>query len=89
VITASLTSCRDKSQALENQPSAQYCALSSKVRQLGSMDFTDNISALVAGQIYETLYQYHYLNGLNSLICRLAEAMPQVSDDLIYTIKIK
>ncbi|MHC4597356.1 MAG: ABC transporter substrate-binding protein, partial [Planctomycetota bacterium] len=45
---------------------------------------------IVGSQIFETLYQYHFLKRPYELMPLLAEDMPQVSDDsLTYTIKIK
>ena len=45
---------------------------------------------VVAGQIYEPLYTYHYLKRPYEVIPLLAEDMPVISDDkLTYTIRIK
>ena len=67
-----------------------YGALSAKVRGLDPGDIGDVTSSLVASQIFECLYQYHYLERPYELIPQLAEDMPHVSkDELTYTIKIK
>ena len=45
---------------------------------------------IVAGQIFEPLYGYHYLKRPYEVVPLLADGMPQVSDDMLtYTIKIK
>lgn len=47
-------------------------------------------SAEVASEVFECLYQYHYLKRPYEVIPQLAEGMPQVSEDrLTYAIKIK
>lgn len=44
----------------------------------------------VIGQIFENLYDYHYLKRPYEIIPLLADGLPQISDDkLTYTIKIK
>jgi ABC-type transport system substrate-binding protein len=50
-----------------------------------------NVSALtIKSQIFEPLYQYHFLKRPYQLVPLLAEEMPQVSDDkLTYTIRVK
>ncbi|MHC4220785.1 MAG: ABC transporter substrate-binding protein [Planctomycetota bacterium] len=67
-----------------------YTALAAKVRALDPGDIGDTTSSSVASQIFECLYQYHYLKRPYELIPQLAESMPQVSDNgLTYTIRIK
>jgi ABC-type transport system substrate-binding protein len=67
-----------------------FSALSSKIRSLDPADISDTTSTIAASQIFETLYQYHYLKRPYQLVCQLAESLPQVSDNgLVYTIKIK
>lgn len=67
-----------------------YSALAAKVRGLDPGDIGDTTSSSVASQIFECLYQYHYLKRPYELIGQLAEAMPEVSaDGLTYTIKLK
>ena len=53
--------------------------------------YTSGIYATeVASNVFECLYQYHYLKRPYEIIPQLAEGMPQVSEDrLTYTIKIK
>jgi len=67
-----------------------YSAIPSKVRGLDPGDVGDTTSSSVASQIFECLYQYHYLKRPYELIPQLADGMPQVSSDgLTYTIKLK
>jgi ABC-type transport system substrate-binding protein len=90
VILSAFLCCRYKAAKNTNEKSTQYSVLTSKVRLLDPADITDNTSALVASQIYECLYQYHYLKRPYELVCQLAGSLPQVSEDgLTYTIKIK
>lgn len=67
-----------------------YGALAAKVRGLDPGDIGDTTSSSVGSQIFECLYQYHYLKRPYEVIPQLALDMPQVSNDgLTYTIKIK
>ncbi|MBU1518212.1 MAG: hypothetical protein KKE31_00600 [Planctomycetes bacterium] len=67
-----------------------YGAYTAKVRGLDPGDIGDTTSTIVASQMIECLYQYHYLKRPYELIPCLAESMPSVSSDgLTYTIKIK
>jgi len=80
----------DKAGVSDSNQMVIYSALSSKVRGLDPADIGDTTSSSVASQIFESLYQYHYLKRPYQLIPQLAESMPQVSDDgLTYRIKIK
>ena len=68
----------------------RYAALGAKIRGLDAADIGDVTSSSVAGQCYETLYQYHYLKRPYELIPSLAESMPEVSQDgPTYVIKIR
>lgn len=67
-----------------------YGAISSKVRGMDPMDIGDTTSSSMASNIYDTLYQYHYLKRPYEIIPSLAAAMPEVSEDgLVVTIKIR
>ncbi len=67
-----------------------YVVMTSKIAGFDVSDIGDYPSARVVGQIFECLYQYHYLKRPYKLIPQLAEDMPQVSKDgLTYTVKIK
>jgi len=65
-------------------------ALGAKIRGLDPQDVGDTTSSAVAGQIFETLYNYHYLKRPYELIPLLAEEMPRIGDEgKEYIIKIK
>ncbi len=67
-----------------------HTALTGKITGLDPANMRDWSSGVVAGNIFETLYQYHYLKRPYEAIPLLAESMPIISDDgLTYTIKIK
>jgi ABC-type transport system substrate-binding protein len=64
--------------------------LIARIKGLDPGQIRDVYSMMVAGQIFETLYDYHFLKRPYELIPLLAEDMPQVSEDgLVYTIRIK
>jgi oligopeptide transport system substrate-binding protein len=64
--------------------------LNAKVQVLDPANVGDAVSDAVASEIFESLYQYHYLKRPYELIPRLAADMPEVGGDgLTYTIKIK
>ena len=65
-------------------------SLGVKITGLDPADMRDVYSLIVSSQIFESLYQYHYLKRPYELEPLLAEERPQISDDkLTYTIKIK
>jgi len=67
-----------------------YGAMGAKIRALDPGDISDTVSSSVAAQIFECLYEYHYLNRPYELQPMLAESMPEISaDGLTYTIKIR
>jgi len=67
-----------------------HTALQAKISGLDPAKMTDVYSSMVAGNIFEALYQYHYLKRPYEIIPLVAESMPVISDDrLTYTIKIK
>jgi len=83
---------KNEDAASDNSPElkVRYVALSSKVRSMDPGDIGDVTSSTMAANIYETLYQYHYLKRPYELIPCLAEAMPEISDNgLVYTIRIR
>ena len=64
--------------------------MSGKLTGLDPMAMRDYDSMEVASNIFEPLYQYHFLKRPYELEPLLAEEMPQISDDLLtYTIKIR
>ena len=65
-------------------------SLPAKISNLDSSNIEDVYGNLVAAQICESLYTYHYLKRPFELIPLLAEDLPKISEDkLIYLIKIK
>jgi len=67
-----------------------YGALYTKIKGLDPGEMRDLYSFLVASQMFETLYQYHFLKRPYEIVPLLADGMPQISDDsLTYTMKIK
>ncbi len=67
-----------------------YAALDEDPHGLDPVRCGDTLSAAVVSQIYDSLYEYHYLKRPYELKPALAAAMPEVSDDgLTYTIPIK
>ena len=68
----------------------RYGAIGAKVRGMDPMDIGDTTSSGIASNIYDTLYQYHYLKRPYELIPSLAAEMPSVSEDgLTYTIPLR
>jgi ABC-type transport system substrate-binding protein len=64
--------------------------LNSKVKSFDPIRMRDEYTNMVANQMYEALYQSHYLKRPYTYEPLLAEKMPQISEDkLTYTIKIK
>jgi oligopeptide transport system substrate-binding protein len=71
-------------------PNALHLVSETKIKGLDPIYSDDSYSALVVGQIYETLLEYHYLKRPYTLIPNLAESMPEISaDGLTYTFHLK
>ncbi len=65
-------------------------AITDKVPSLDPVDAYDSISLNILGNIYETLYQYHYTDRPYRIEPLLAEAMPVISaNQKKYTINIR
>ncbi len=76
----------------DNDPNEMVLNLSlnSKIKSLDTIAMRDEYTNMVASQIFEALYQSHYLKRPYVYVPLLAESMPQISDDkLTYIIKIK
>jgi len=87
---AIVAGCGDSSSDGEPNEMVLQHALNSKIKSFDPIIIQDEYSLAVCSQIFETLYQYHYLKRPYQLVPLLAEDMPQISDDkLTYTIKIK
>lgn len=90
IVLLLVAGCDNSGPVVDSNEVVSYGALSAKVRGLDPGDIGDTTSSAVASQIFECLYQYHYLKRPYELITQLAEDMPQISKDgLTYTIKIK
>ncbi|KPK62473.1 MAG: hypothetical protein AMK73_06035 [Planctomycetes bacterium SM23_32] len=67
-----------------------YAALGEDPHGLDPVQAGDTLSGGIVAQIYDSLYEYHYLKRPYELKPCLAASMPQVSDDgLTYTIPVK
>jgi ABC-type transport system substrate-binding protein len=67
-----------------------YSAIGGKVASLDPGNIGDTSSSAVASQIFECLYDYHYLKRPYEIIPHIASKMPEISEDgLTYTIEIK
>jgi len=85
-----LAGCKYSSSHRDPNDSVLYSTHPAKIRGLDPGDIGDQTSALIASQMFECLYQYHYLKRPYQLIPCLAEDMPSISPDgLVWTIKIK
>jgi ABC-type transport system substrate-binding protein len=67
-----------------------YGALGEDPHGLDPVQAGDTLSGGIVAQIYDSLYEYHYLKRPYELKPCLAASMPQISDDgLTYTIAVK
>ncbi len=74
----------------DDDQSVLHLSLVTKVQTLDSGNLRDVYGMTVAGNIYEPLYEYHYLKRPYEIIPLLADGMPDISEDkLTYTIRIK
>ncbi len=71
-------------------PGTLYTAYGSNVKTLDPAAIGDTTSGDIAGNIFETLYNYDYTKRPYQIVPELAAGLPEVSKDgLTYTIKIK
>ena len=64
--------------------------LRTKLQTLDAGNMRGVYSMRVGGQVYETLYVFHFLKRPYELVPQLADGMPEISEDhLTYTIRIK
>lgn len=85
-----LSGCDRSPSGDDTEEMVLYHALAGRITGLDSGNQRDATANLVKGQMFEPLYQYHFLKRPYELEPLLAEDMPQISDDkLTYTIKIK
>lgn len=90
IAAAVFVGCRKSSTPPQTDRMLIRLPLFTKIQTLDSGNLTDVYSLGIASQIFESLYEYHYLKRPCELVPLLAEEMPQISDDyLTYTIRIK
>jgi len=90
IAAAVFVGCRKSSTPPQTDRMLIRLPLFTKIQTLDSGNLTDIYSLGIASQIFESLYEYHYLKRPYELVPLLAEEMPQISDDhLTYTIRIK
>lgn len=86
-LTLHLGGCTKKSEKAEN---TIQTALNINLKGLDPIQASDQPSTEVQSNIYETLYQYHYLKRPLELESLLAQGQPKISaDGLTYTFTIK
>jgi oligopeptide transport system substrate-binding protein len=91
-IVAAIGLCGCGSSAPNEEPNEMtlHHLLHTRIKGLDPGDMRDVYSIMVGSQIFETLYDYHFLKRPYELIPLLAEDMPEVDpDQLVWTIKIK
>ncbi len=87
---AIISGCGKRSSQESDNEMVLNHSLPSKLTGLDPGDQRNQTALTIKSQIFEPLYQYHFLKRPYRLIPLLAEDMPQISDDLLtYTIKIK
>ena len=80
----------DGTPVINSSPVVAYDSYSSAVRSIDPTTCGDTTSSGIQGNIYDGLYDYHYLLRPPTVIPSLAEAMPTISKDrLTYTIPLK
>ncbi|MBT3583863.1 MAG: hypothetical protein HN509_03070 [Halobacteriovoraceae bacterium] len=90
LIFLSLLSCRRVTDTQYTQKNIINVPLSGEISTLDPASSYDTISASVVYQVYEQLYEYHYLKRPYTLQPLLAEGMPKIENNgRRYTIKIK
>ncbi|MCI5073319.1 ABC transporter substrate-binding protein [bacterium] len=91
-ITLSLlqTACIKKNKAPVSQKKVLNHALESEIKGFDPLFCDDKYTHEVQSQIFEKLFEYHYLKRPYQLQPMLAKKMPEISDDgLTYTIKLR
>jgi len=82
--------CKDRRAAQPAGGNVLNHRLHSKVLTFDPANIGDVTSHAVASEIFEFLYDYHYLKRPYQLVPALADDMPQISDDLLtYIIPVK
>lgn len=90
LLIANLAGCDGSSSGADPNEMVLRHALSTRLTGLDPGDQRNQTALIIKSQIFEPLYQYHFLKRPYQLVPLLAEEMPGISDDkLTYTIKIK
>jgi len=90
LVTVTAAGCGKSERSGNGDRTVRYSALPAKLRGLDPMDIGDTTSALIAGRIFDCLYQYHYLKRPYELVPCLAADFPEISDDkLTYTFRLR
>jgi ABC-type transport system substrate-binding protein len=85
-----LSGCKKNPSEGQSEPVVLQQRLRARVQTLDPMDVRDTTGTCVASDIFDTLYDYHYLKRPYEIIPMLAAAMPTISDDRkCYTIPIR
>jgi ABC-type transport system substrate-binding protein len=86
----SLSGCKETSSEEQSGPVVLQQRLRARVQTLDPMDVRDTVGTCVASDIFDTLYDYHYLKRPYEIIPMLAAAMPTITDGgTCYTIPIR
>jgi oligopeptide transport system substrate-binding protein len=85
-----LSGCKEKTSEGQSEPIVLQQRLRARVQTLDPMDVRDTTGTCVASDIFDTLYDYHYLKRPYQVIPMLAAAMPTITDDgKCYTIPVR
>ncbi len=85
-----LPGCRSDNSDKGTEEMVLRFVMNAKIRSLDPMAMLSVHEAVVGTQMFEGLYQYHYLKRPYELEPLLAESMPEIdSERLTYTIKLK
>jgi oligopeptide transport system substrate-binding protein len=86
----SFSGCKKTTSDEPNQPVVLQQRLRTRVQTLDPMDVRDTVGTCVASDIFDTLYDYHYLKRPYEIVPMLAAGMPTISDGgKCYTIPIR
>ena len=89
-LVLALCGCKDKSPSEKPDEMVLHHSLNSKINCFDPIIIQDEYSLNVCSQIFETLYQYHYLKRPYQLVPLLADGMPEISEDkLTCIVRIK
>ena len=82
--------CSQKDSESQSDEMVLRHRMGTQIQTLDAGNMRGVYSMVVGGQIYETLYVYHFLKRPYELVPQLADGMPEISEDhLTYIIRIK